>query len=266
MGGLQHDGPVQPGDGCFGVYPVDKPEGLSSFAIVRRIRKLLGIKKVGHAGTLDPFATGLLIVCVGRPATRLIDRFMSGRKVYRATLQLGVETETQDPEGLVIATRPVPDLDNDRIETVLSGFLGKSFQTPPPFSAAKYKGKPLYHYARKGIEVKKDPKEIEIFSLSCDWYEPFSHQLGITVVCSRGTYIRVLASDIGEKLGCGAHLIALRRLGSGKFSVDKSLDGHELMGDRGRELLIEGRITLESISSLLDDDQGPESGQCCANG
>jgi tRNA pseudouridine55 synthase len=181
-----------------GVFLVDKPRGSTSFRVVRDVRRLLGIKKVGHAGTLDPFATGLLIICAGRPATRLIERFMGGRKVYRALLQLGQETDTLDPEGDVVRTAPVPVLSNEEIRDCLDGFTGRQQQVPPRYSAAKYKGKPLYHYARKGIEVIKEPKEIEIFSLDLKGYDLETHRLEIEVTCSRGTYIRVLAADIGS--------------------------------------------------------------------
>ncbi|MCI5143413.1 MAG: tRNA pseudouridine(55) synthase TruB, partial [Candidatus Electrothrix sp. ATG1] len=134
-----------------GVLLVDKPVGQSSFAVVKKIRWLLGIKKVGHAGTLDPFASGLLVICVGRPATRQIDAFMAGRKTYQAVLQLGTETETQDPEGEIISVKPVPLLTIEEITGITKEFIGPQMQAPPPYSAAKHKGKPLYHYARQGI-------------------------------------------------------------------------------------------------------------------
>ena len=235
-----------------GVFLIDKPEGVTSFSVVRQIRRLLGIKKVGHAGTLDPFATGLLIVCAGRPATRLIEQFMNGTKEYRATLQLGIETDTQDPEGKVIATEPVPNLTKSDIEKVLRCFTGKLLQAPPPFSAAKYKGKPLYYYARKGIEIRKDAREIEVFSIHCNEFNPLLQQIDISVTCSKGTYIRVLASDIGKKLGCGAHLIALRRLSSGNFLVQNSLQAEKLADDQGLEALKAGMLTVETVQVMLD--------------
>ncbi|MCI5145913.1 MAG: tRNA pseudouridine(55) synthase TruB, partial [Candidatus Electrothrix sp. AR3] len=142
-------------DFSAGVFLVDKPAGKTSFAVVQQVRRLLGIKKVGHAGTLDPFATGLLIICVGRPATRQIDAFMSGRKTYQALIQLGQETETQDPEGKVTAVKPVPPLKVEELDELLQEFVGPQMQAPPPYSAAKYKGKPLYHYARQGIMIKQ---------------------------------------------------------------------------------------------------------------
>lgn len=235
-----------------GVVLIDKPRGVTSFAMVRQIRRLLAIKKVGHAGTLDPFATGLLIVCVGRPATRLIDRFMAGGKRYRALLQLGVETETLDPEGKVIGTAPVPDLNEEEISTCLARFSGRQLQVPPAYSAVKHQGKPLYHYARQGIVIAKEPREIEISSLVFGGYDPLTHQLAVDVACSRGTYIRVLAADIGRALGCGAHLLELRRLGSGCFSVADSLPGESLAEEDGGQQLLAAMMTLARAEALLD--------------
>ncbi|MDH3329283.1 MAG: tRNA pseudouridine(55) synthase TruB [Desulfobulbaceae bacterium] len=236
-----------------GVFLVDKPPGATSFSMVRHVRRLLDIKKVGHAGTLDPFATGLLIICAGRPATRLVDRFMEGEKVYTAVLQLGVETETMDTEGKVVRTAEVPRLSRKDIEGCLGGFTGRVMQVPPPYSAVKYKGKPLYHYARKGVEVIKEPREIEIFSLAFGSYDDKRHRLEIEVTCSRGTYIRVLASDIGMKLGCGAHLTALRRLASGRFFVQNSLPGDNLSGPDGREELMKSMISVDQALAMLDE-------------
>lgn len=236
-----------------GVFLIDKPHGSSSFSVVRDIRRLLGIKKVGHAGTLDPFATGLLIICAGRPATRMIERFMSGRKVYRAVLQLGSETTTLDPEGEVVRSTPVPSLTGDEIKACLNNFVGRQQQVPPMYSAVKYKGKPLYHYARKGVEIKKEPREIEVYSLKFKGYDHENHRLKIEVMCSRGTYIRVLAADIGRKLDCGAHLVELRRLGSGRFSVTDSLPGEALKGQDGKQKLLAGMISVECAAAMLDE-------------
>ena len=229
-----------------GVFIVDKPAGMSSFAVVKKVRWLLGIKKVGHAGTLDPFATGLLVICAGRPATRNIDRFMAGRKTYQALLQLGVETETQDPEGAVTVTRPVPEFSEHDLTHCLQQFTGPQMQAPPPYSAAKHKGKPLYHYARQGIMIQKEPKPIEIYGLELDGYDSDAAQLAITVSCSRGTYIRVLAADIGSRLGCGAHLVQLRRIRSGGFSVEDAILGDQLFAEEGGlSTLLRGMITVE---------------------
>ncbi len=228
-----------------GVFLVDKPEGLTSFAIVRRIRWLLKIKKVGHAGTLDPFATGLLVVCVGRAATRCIELFMGSRKTYVARLQLGIETETQDPEGAVTSIASVPDLDTATIDACLQQHVGPQLQAPPYYSAAKLNGKPLYAYAREGVFIDKAAKPIEIYSLSFKGYDVISNQLDVEVVCSRGTYVRVLAADIGKALGCGAHLVGLRRTASGPFFVDDCLSGTDLFLEDGLQLLHKGRRSIE---------------------
>ena len=241
-----------------GVFLIDKPVGRTSFSVVQQVRRLLGIKKVGHAGTLDPFADGLLVVCAGRPATRLIDRFMGGAKTYAALLQLGVETETQDPEGEVCATSPVPELTDERLRECLACFVGRQMQTPPPYSAAKYKGKPLYYYARRGIEVRKEPKEIEIYSLAFSGYDAASHRLAIEVRCSRGTYIRVLAADIGRTLGCGAHLLTLRRLASGPFAVADALPGEVLQAEDGARKLLDAGLSVERAVAILDAEQHRE--------
>lgn len=228
-----------------GVFLIDKPEGVTSFAIVRRIRWLLKIKKVGHAGTLDPFATGLLIVCVGRKATRCIEQFMGGRKTYVARLQLGIETETQDVEGRITCTLPVPAFDLEGMDACLQSFIGPQMQAPPPYSAAKHNGKPLYAYARQGVFVEKAPKPIEIYSLVRRDYDASAHWLDIEVECSRGTYIRVLAADIGRALGCCAHLIGLRRTAIAQFSVEESLSGARIFTDEGLRLLQCGRRSIE---------------------
>lgn len=232
-------------DFSAGVFLIDKPCDMSSFAIVRKIRWLLGVKKVGHAGTLDPFATGLLVIGAGRPATRHIDRFMQGRKTYHACLQLGQETSTQDPEGEVTQVRQVGPLDEGTFRRCLMEFLGPQMQAPPPYSAAKHKGKPLYYYARKGVIIEKEPKPIDIYSIDFDGYDPTTSQLQIVVSCSRGTYIRVLAADIGRRLGCGAHLVALRRTVSGAFTVSESLVGQSLEGEGGLQHLINGMLSIE---------------------
>ncbi|GAB4340475.1 MAG: tRNA pseudouridine(55) synthase TruB [Desulfobulbaceae bacterium] len=236
-----------------GVFLIDKPAGVTSFSVVRDVRRLLDVRKVGHAGTLDPFATGLLIVCAGRPATRLIERFMAGRKRYRAEIRLGVETDTLDPEGKVVRTLPVPELGRESIITCLEGFVGRQEQVPPIYSAVKHKGKPLYHYARKGVEIRKEPREIEIFSIDFLGYDPGSHRLGIEVVCSRGTYVRVLAVDIGRKLGSCAFLCGLRRLASGRFQVENSLAGEVLRKQNGAERLLAGMMPLEEAAALMEE-------------
>jgi tRNA pseudouridine55 synthase len=238
-----------------GVFLVDKPVDITSFKVVSRLRRILKIKKVGHAGTLDPFATGLLIVCAGRPATKLISRFMDGEKEYMATLRLGVETETQDTEGAVIRQSLVGDISRAEIENCLQKFRGRQLQIPPAYSALKHKGKPLYYYARKGIEITKEAREVNISIL--EHVEGFGDvtgdqtDLAIRVVCSKGTYIRTLGADIGKALGCGAHLVQLRRIRSGCFLVSESLSWDELSDVEARSHCINKMLTVEQVCNLL---------------
>jgi tRNA pseudouridine55 synthase len=238
-----------------GVFLVDKPEGASSFYMVRKVRKALGMKKVGHAGTLDPFATGLLVICAGRPATKIISEIMEGEKEYLATLRLGKETTTLDPEGEVTAENPVGSLSAQVIEACLQRFRGEQQQIPPIYSALKHKGKPLYYYARKGIEIKKPPRSVTIHSLErTDEGEVISDDspyLSIRVVCSKGTYIRTLGADIGSVLGCGAYLSSLRRVRSGCFHVRDSVDGKLLQDDDARERLLEKVLSVTDVLNLL---------------
>ena len=238
-----------------GVLLVDKPAGLTSFSIVSKIRRILGIKKVGHAGTLDPFATGLLIISVGRPATKLISLFMEGKKEYLATLCLGVATETFDTEGDITSRKPVGNLSGRDIEICLQGFRGPQLQIPPRYSALKYKGKPLYYYARKGINVTKGPREIDIdFLERTDGNHDLSGdeaELTLRVVCSKGTYIRTLAADIGETLGCGAHLVKLRRTKSGCFSVENSLTIDDFSAPDARQRFFATMLSVEEVGKLL---------------
>ncbi len=242
-----------------GVFLVDKPVDLTSFRVVSRLRRILQIKKVGHAGTLDPFATGLLIVCAGRSATKLISQFMEGKKEYMATLRLGVETETQDTEGAVTGRRPVGEISNLEVEACLQSFRGRQMQVPPAYSALKHQGKPLYYYARKGILITKDPREVDITILErtdgCLNISGNEADLGIRVVCSKGTYIRTLAADIGRALGCGAHLIQLRRTQSGTFSVDESLTWDDLSGEDALNRCMQKMITVEEVCKLLQNSR-----------
>lgn len=233
-----------------GVYPVCKPEGVSSFRMVQLVRRILGIKKVGHTGTLDPFASGVLVICAGRPATKVIPQLMDGDKEYEATLQLGVSTDTQDIEGRIVAERPVPELDVNDIKKCLARFTGEQLQAPPAYSALKHKGKPLYYYARRGIEVKKAPRLIVVKELQCLAFG--RDALTLKVVCSKGTYVRTLAADIGEYLGCGAHLAKLKRTRNGIFSLAETVPGEKLFSrETGRALLEAHRISVDRVKELL---------------
>lgn len=237
------------------MFLINKPPGISSFRVVSQMRRVLGIKKVGHAGTLDPFATGLLIVCAGRAATKLISRFMDGEKQYLATLRLGEETATQDTEGEVVAKQPLGSLTAEQIQKTLIEFRGRQLQTPPAYSALKHKGKPLYYYARKGIEIKKEPREINITHLerlgeSID-LSGETAELKILVNCSKGTYIRTLGADIGKSLGCGAHLVQLHRTRSGPFEVTNAISWEELQGEDSLDRCLEKMLRVEDVANML---------------
>ncbi len=199
-----------------GVLLVDKPAGLTSHDVVDRIRRHFGFNKVGHCGTLDPAATGLLLIVLER-ATKLQDRLMSADKIYEGTMLLGVATDSQDADGVVLAEKPVPPLSADDIEHVFGKFRGDIQQIPPMVSAIKHKGQPLYKLARKGKTVEREPRLIHIYDLRLLALE--LPKVRFRVACTKGTYVRTLCADIGDALGCGAHLSELRRARSGHFDV-----------------------------------------------
>jgi tRNA pseudouridine55 synthase len=205
-----------------GVPLVDTATGMTSHDVVNRARRIFGMKKIGHAGTLDPMATGLLILLIGR-ATRLSQYLMSLDKIYEGSMTLGITTDSHDAEGEVVSTRPVPDLDPDALGKHLSSFVGDQYQTPPMFSAIKKEGVPLYKLARKGKTIEREPRFIRVSAFELIGFE--SPVLEVRVKCSKGTYVRTLAHDLGEKIGCGAHLSALRRTASDRFLIE---DAHTL--------------------------------------
>ncbi|MFP4030381.1 MAG: tRNA pseudouridine(55) synthase TruB [Desulfococcaceae bacterium] len=216
-----------------GLLLLDKPAGISSAAALNRVKRLTGARKAGHTGTLDPFATGLLVCCLGR-ATRLSRFFLEGDKQYAATLRLGVETDTQDRTGTVTAERPVPPLTPDEIEAAFAPFRGTFSQEPPAYSALKHEGVPLYRLARKGKPVQKPPRRVAVRELAVKEIRP--PEIDFTVTCSAGTYIRTLAVDVGRRLGPGAHLSALRRTASGGLTLDRAvaLEGLAELTEAGR--------------------------------
>jgi len=203
-----------------GVLIVDKPQGLTSHDVVYRLRRKLGMKKIGHAGTLDPMATGLLIMLIGK-ATRISQYLMSTDKVYEGEATLGVVTDSQDAEGEMMETRPVPELSEAAVKEVMKGFLGDQYQIPPMHSAIKVDGVKLYHLARKGEEIEREPRFIRVMSFELLSFN--SPKITFRLHCTKGTYVRTIAHDLGQKLGCGAHLSALRRTGSGKFDLNQGL-------------------------------------------
>ena len=205
-----------------GFLLVNKPEGITSHDVVDRLRGVTGIKKIGHAGTLDPFATGLLIVGIGREATKRIGRFVKLDKKYEADIQLGATTDTYDKNGKVLEVNFKKSLKENEIKRVLFSFVGDIKQTPPMHSAKKIKGKKLYELARKGIEVEREPIQVKIYDIDLLEYE--NQTLKISVYCSSGTYIRTLAYDIGQKLECGGYLKGLKRTAIGEFWSEQAMD------------------------------------------
>ncbi len=208
-----------------GILNLDKPQGWTSHDVVARVRRLTGERRVGHAGTLDPLATGVLLVCLGA-ATRLTEYLQAAPKTYRATVRLGLATDTGDAEGAVVATRPVPPLSSEDLEEALAAFRGTIVQRPPIYSAIKQGGVPLYRRARRGEEVTPPPRQVTIYALDLiAWAPP---DLTLLIVCSAGTYIRSLAHDLGERLGCGGHLISLCRTASGRFRLEEAISLEDL--------------------------------------
>ncbi|QTA78645.1 tRNA pseudouridine synthase B [Desulfonema limicola] len=215
-----------------GILLVDKPENMSSAKLVSKIKHLARVKKAGHAGTLDPFATGLMICCLNK-ATKLSGFFLNSSKTYEGTLCLGIETDTQDSTGTIISRYDKTEFDLEAIKKVFAEFTGSIKQMPPVYSALKHQGIPLYKLARKGKPVQKPEREIFISNL--DITAVNLPEIKFCVSCSSGTYIRTLAADIGKKLGSGAHLKQLRRTGSGRFIVKNAVSLEKIaeMADSG---------------------------------
>ena len=202
------------------ILPVDKPTDMPSFDVVEIVREGTGVKKVGHAGTLDPMATGLLIILVARPATRLQEACMHLPKTYEATLRLGETTPSHDTETEVVERTDPSDITRAEVEEALDAFRGTIEQVPPMYSAVKVDGERLYKKARRGETVDRPPRQVRVdrFELT-DWSPP---EVSVRIECSKGTYVRALARDLGEALGVGAHLTALRRTAIGSFLVEES--------------------------------------------
>jgi len=209
-----------------GVLVVDKPAGITSQACVSRVKKILGVKKAGHTGTLDPMATGVLPICLGE-ATKIASYLAAGDKLYRATMVLGVETDTLDMEGEVISQR-TPFVTPSQVKEVMKGLVGKIEQKPPYFSAVKYRGQPLYRWARRGVKVDVPSRQVEVYNIEIEHIDlPCVRFL---ISCSSGTYVRVLCADAGKMLGCGASLKELRRLKCGPFGEKEAVSLDETAG------------------------------------
>jgi tRNA pseudouridine55 synthase len=209
-----------------GFFLYDKPKGIGSNGALQHVRRLFRAERAGHTGTLDPLASGLLVICFGQ-ATRFADELLGSQKSYLADLTLGVSTSTGDSEGSILESRSV-DVAKVDIEAALAGFHGEILQTPPMFSALKQGGIPLYRLARKGMEVPREPRKVTIYSIQMESIS--LPDVRIRVTCSKGTYIRVLAEDIGRALGCGAYLSNLVRLGIGPFNLEDALSNDSLEG------------------------------------
>jgi len=209
-----------------GALLIDKPAGPTSHDVVDAIRRKFGIKKVGHCGTLDPNATGLLIIVLGR-ATKLSERLMGDDKVYEGTIKLGEATDSYDADGELTASMPVPPVTLDQLNEEAAAFIGDQMQTPPMVSAIKKAGVPLYKLARKGVEVPREPRLIHVYNFRfTDYTEPLGT---FKLACTKGTYVRSIAHDLGQKLGCGAHLATLRRSASGRFDVAEAKPLEEVL-------------------------------------
>jgi tRNA pseudouridine55 synthase len=203
-----------------GLLLIDKPAGCTSHDVVDRVRRKFGFKKVGHCGTLDPMATGLLMLLLGR-ATKMQALLMAEDKIYRGAIKLGVATDTQDAEGKIIEEKPLEGIDRVKIEAAFEKYRGDFYQIPPMVSALKKDGVPLYKLAREGKVIEREPRLVHVY-----WSKILSVELpkvGFELCCSKGFYVRMYCHDIGVELGCGAHLVELRRLASGNFHLEQAI-------------------------------------------
>ena len=230
-----------------GVIVINKSKDITSNKILQQLKHLYNAQKAGHNGTLDPMATGVLPICFGR-ATKIAQYLLDADKEYIATVKLGIETDSGDAEGNIVkANSNIPQLDKTMLETVLDNFRGEISQVPPMYSALKHNGQPLYKLARKGIQIEIKPRNITIYTLELLGYS--DDEMTIKVRSSKGTYIRSLAMDIGNKLGCGGHLIALQRTKSGPFSLEESYTLEEL-----KDLSFEDKLaTISHIENIFLD-------------
>src|SRR5437763_7556323 len=225
------------------VLLVDKAAGMTSHDVVAIVRRRLQMKKVGHCGTLDPIATGLLLLTLGR-GTKIQDLLMSEDKEYSGTMILGVETDTQDRAGKVVQERPVPPLDDATVRAAFEKYAGDFYQMPPMVSAIKQGGVPLYKLARQGKTVEREPRLVHVYRYSIDRIA--SPEIDFSVVCSKGFYVRTYAHDIGEALGCGAHLKELRRTRSGRFDLTRAVTVDEIKTADVHEKI----LTLPEVSRM----------------
>ena len=229
---------------------IDKPAGPTSHDVVDALRRAFRLEKVGHCGTLDPNATGLLLIVLGK-GTKLSEKLMSDDKVYEGAVKFGEATDSFDAAGELVSSLPVPPMTLEEINEAAAGVQGDQMQTPPMVSAVKIKGVPLYKMARKGLEVERKPRLIHIYSFHFSQYaEPLGR---FRIACTKGTYVRALAEELGKKMGCGAHLAALRRVQSGKFDVKAALTFEEALkltsGDLQKRVIPFLQLTQASLSA-----------------
>ena len=229
-----------------GVLLVDKAEGMTSHDVVALIRRKLAIKKVGHCGTLDPIATGLLLLTIGR-GTKVQDLLMSEDKDYAGTLTLGATTSTQDRQGEIVNVRPVPQLEENEIRAAFEKFRGDFYQLPPMVSAKKHGGVPLYKLARQGKVVEREPRFVHVYRYTID--RIILPEIDFSVVCSKGFYVRTYVNDIGEVLGCGGHLKSLRRIKSGRFDVANAISVEQIRNTE-REEIVRKILSLPEVSRM----------------
>lgn len=232
-----------------GFLIIDKPKGITSHDVAAKVKRDLNANKVGHTGTLDPFATGVLLLCING-ATSTARFFEGDVKEYIAEMKLGQETDTYDIDGRVTNTYDISSIKNEDVVSVINGFKGKISQTPPMFSAIKKNGVPLYKLARKGMDVEREPRDINIYEMGI--LEISIPYVRFRVVCSKGTYIRALCYDIGKKLGCGAHLVSLQRTKNGRFSLKDSSQINSVSVDR----VIALEEMFKDIPAFFVDEKG----------
>ena len=239
-----------------GVLILDKPATMSSAQALSKVKRLLGARKAGHAGTLDPFATGVLICCINQ-ATRLARFFLHGEKAYEAVLRLGIETDTQDTTGRVTLRKDLPPISPERLIEIVSGFKGEQMQVPPVYAALKHEGTPLYRLARQGKPVQKPARPITVTEIEVTHIA--LPDVYFTVTCSSGTYVRTLCADMGQAAGCGGHLLSLRRTASSGFSINSAhtLEALESMGidSRKTRALIAPATAISQMPTFIAGDE-----------
>ncbi len=226
------------GRNISGILLLDKPMGITSNAALQQVKRLFNACKAGHTGSLDPLATGVLPLCFGE-ATKFSQFLLDADKYYRARVRLGVTTDSGDADGKVLETKPVPEITDEALEQVLDNYRGEITQVPSMFSALKVDGQPLYKLARQGVEVEREARPVTIYELEVQ--DRSGDELTLDVRCSKGTYIRTLAEDIGRELGCGAHVAGLRRLAAGPFKIEETVSIQQL-----EELMSEDRSNMDA--------------------